>query len=269
MGKAIELITVQATAPGATMAAFAALTGDSLTVRNSSKKARVLAGWQNRQTGGNTRITSPLLHDNSRGIQFGSIGIGGSVLGFWSRPCQELMAQDTLTVQGTGSPTAGDIEQSAILVQYDDLPGISGNFISIAELNRRGLNRLGVQMSIASVATGQYGAASAINATDDVFKANTDYAIVGINNRNNCTSVGIRSPDWGNLRVGIPGITGTNSVTQSWFVKLSESTGQDCIPVFNSSNKGITLVDQSDDENATSITPVLMLVELAPVRGGR
>ena len=260
MGIALELVTQQVTAPGSTFTTMVANTGDSQVVRFTSKKVRMLALWQQRQLAGQTRVVSPLLHDNVRGMQ-----IGGSVqpdIGWMGPPLQELRGQDTLAVSGTGSAVAGDIELSSYLLRYDDLPGISGNFISYDDLIKRAVNRHGVRVALTSVATGQYGPAAAINSLDDAFKANTEYAIVGANIQNFTCAFGIKSPDWGNLRVGIPGQANLGAYYSDWFARLSFESGLACIPVFNSANKGQTFVDFADDENATPITVVMKLVEL-------
>lgn len=261
MGQALELITALVTAPGATFTAMTVLTGDTATIRNTSKRVTLLAAWQLRQGVGNTRIVSPLLHDNVRGLQFNS-GVGSDI-GFMGNPLQQLYSQDTLSFSATGSATAGDIELSSILVKYDDLPGVDGNFINSAELTRRGVSRVGVRCSLTGVATGQYGTSSAINATEDPLKANTDYAIIGMTSGTTCQAVGIKSPDWGNLRVGIPGTTLQGIHFSSWFDNLAWETDMACIPVFNSSNKATTLVDFVDDENAGTAVVVLQLVELS------
>src|SRR5207253_232823 len=96
---------------------------------------------------------------------------------------------------------------------------------------------------------GDYGGAAAINTTFDQFKANTDYAIIGYNTDIACCSVGIRSADFANLRVGGPG-TNNKIETRDWFVRMSNAMNLPMIPVFNAANKAGTLVDLV--HNATS-----------------
>lgn len=269
MGVALEMITAQVTAPGATFVAGVALAGDSLVVRNTGKRVSLVAAWQQQQAGalGSTRITSPLLHDNTRGIQYG-LQAGSVEMGLYGQPVQQLFSQDGLVISRSGSAVAGDIEQSSLLVRYDDLPGIDGNFISFDEAIKRTVNRLGVRVTpLVAVATGQYSAGVAINAVDDSLKANTEYAVIGFTAGAQCTSIGIKSPDWGNLRVGAPGMSGQSPALQDFFLDLSYETGLGCVPVFNSSNKGQTLVDFCDDENAANITVVAYLAELSARRG--
>lgn len=261
MGLAMEVQTFQVTAPGSSFLNMLPLTGDTGVIRYTNKKVKLAAAWQRRQVIGTTRIISPLLHDNVRGIEFSAaIGLDEPMMG---APYQSLQSQDTLTVNGTGSAVAGDIEQSCLLLRYDDLPGIQGNFIDSQQLNRRFVNRFGVKVAMASaLATGQYDGSVAINAAEDVFKANTEYAILGLSIQNPCTLIGIKSPDWGNLRVGMPGVPLQGFRTGSYFVDLSDRMGAACIPVFNSANKLTTLLDFAHDENLLAINCHVILAEL-------
>lgn len=264
MGIALELVTVQATAPGAAFVAMTANTGDSTVIRNTAKKVNLLAAWQARQVAGFTRIVSPLLHDNVRGIQLGGAVVGGvgPEITMLAAPLQQLYSQDVLSFSATGSAVAGQIEQSSILVRYDDLPGIDGQFIGYDELLKRAANRTAVRVTPGVVATGQYGAAVAINSLDDSFKANTDYAILGISGHGASQCIGIKSPDWGNLRIGVPGSITQAFMTSDWFTKLTLGTGTKCIPVFNSSNKLQTFVDFAGNQAVAAQTVTIQLVEL-------
>lgn len=243
MGKALELITVRATAPS-TGAAFAAISGNSLTVRNSRGTARILAGWQTAQTAGFRRITSPLLHDGTVGMQMCG-GVGATIYPFLG---QKVEPQDTLSVYGTGSATAGDMEFASLLIHYPDLAGVDGRFIGVAELERRKESILAVPSTIATPTTGEYGVAEAINAEADQFKANTDYALLGATVQVGAAAIRWVGPDFGGLGVGMPGLKMERA---DWFVWLSEHYGLPCIPVINSANRAMTMVDAVVDENGT------------------
>jgi len=262
MRRALELITAQVTAPGAAFTAMSALSGNSFVIRNTTKPVRLLAAWQQRQSPGATRITSPLLHDNVRGVQYGS-GIACDD-GIVNSPLQSLYSQDTLSFAGTGSAVAGDIEQSSILIAYDDLPGVDGIFLTAAQVNAKAVNRLGVLTTLAqTLVTGQYDGEQTIVADEDVLKANTFYAVLGCTTLGGAvTSLRIRSPDWGNLGIGMPGPLLQNFRMSDWFYRLALRTGQAVIPVFNSANKATTLVDYCDNETSTGINAYWQLVEL-------
>jgi len=264
MGKALETIGVQATAPGASPVTFAAFATNSLTIRDAPKPARIIAVSGNRQTaaGGFVRITSPLLHDSTFGIQE-AFQTGAAQ--YIYQGDQPAYPQDTLTVTGTGSATAGDIENNFIWVYYPDLPGVDGNMIDEVELSRRTEEIYTVLQSQTPSASGGWSTGAAINATQDQFKANREYAILGAYPVVSTALGAIRvlGTDWGNLGVGIPQST-ISTVMGNWFVRLSRMTGLPTIPVLNSSNKGTTVVQCAANENATAITFMLRLALLAP-----
>lgn len=262
MGRAIEIITAQATAPGATFTAMAAVTGNSLTVRETRKSVQMVSLFQSRQAAGGTRITSPLMHDNTIAVQLlGSTAAKPFVI--MAAP-QQLFAQDTLSVQATGSATAGDIELSSYLNIYEDLPGVDGNFIDVATLKRRGVNIFANTISIATGTAGGYSGSVAVNSAQDVFKANTDYALLGYTvSVNAAHAVRYSGPDWGNLGVGGPAFAqNAGDRTDDWFVKLALMYGR-CIPVMNSANKGITTIDAAQDENGGDPTVTSIWVQLS------
>src|SRR5688500_13452566 len=72
---ALELVSAQGTAIGATIAALAAVAGDSLAVRNTgtANPAKLLKAWADVQVAGTARIRSPKFHDNVQGIRVDTI----------------------------------------------------------------------------------------------------------------------------------------------------------------------------------------------------
>lgn len=267
MGRALELISFQATAPGAG-AAFLAVPGNSLTLRDSRAPIWLVAFWQRRQGGpAFTRLTSPLLHDAVVGMQFTSAA--GVSLNYRGK-AQRLFAQDLITAFGSGSATAGDIEQSCFLAAYEDLPGVNANLIEETELMRRGEEVYSWTNTLALGTAGGYSGAEAVNAEQDQFKAVMDYAIIGYEVSVAAAAVRWVSSDFGNLGVGGPagsaGSAGTGSgeLTANWFVDLSRITGMPLIPVFNSANKALTLVDGLTDENGVDAVITTTAVRLSP-----
>lgn len=262
MPRALEIIGFQATAPGATATAFAAVAGNSLTIRDSRRDVKLVAQTIRRQTAGFHRITSPSLHDNTFGIQFATSASNGYHM-FMPAP-QILRPQDTLTVVGTGSATAGDIESGAILLRYDDLPGVDANLIDTATLRRRMRNLFMTFNTVSAGTSGGWSGSEAINVETDAFKANTEYALLGISvSQNAACSIRVVGPDWGNLGIGVPARTdtGVNS-DMNYFQLLSDATGEACIPVMNSANKALTTIDCLQDENGADPVAVLHWAEL-------
>lgn len=256
MGRAIEMITGLATAPGGGMTFATALTGQSFTVRDSRKATRLLAQFDRRQADGVTKIVSSLLHDSSIGMQR-SCPAGQGRADVLAIP-QALHAQDLLAVQMTGSAVAGDIEHTSLIIEYDDLAGISGRFISAADLKRRAANLFDNTITIATDVTGQYTGAVAVNSAQDGFKANTDYALVGYSvNGDPVHAIAYQGPDWGNLIVGGPGYEDLSvRNTSAWFIEL------DAVPVMNSANKSLTLISAVADENGLNPIVTTHWVEL-------
>jgi hypothetical protein len=265
MGKAMELISGQVTAPSTTFTALTMNAGNSLTIRNAAPDSEILlaAIWGKHQTAGNIRVRSPQLHDNVQGIRLYDIAANPIPL-FPRGTKQTLNPQDTLIVEATGSATAGDIEIASLLVWYEELPGIEGRFISEEEMNSRAVDLLAVENTLASGTAGGWSGQEAINAEFDLFKANTDYALIGYLCGVVCGSIRWQGSDVGNLGVGGPGNINEKDVTNRWFADLSALYKRPMIPVFNSANKNAILIDCHQDEVGADPIVTSLFVELAP-----
>lgn len=263
MGKAMEIISGVAVAPGATITALTMAAGDSLTIRNFVEgKASLLTAFQSGQTTlGQFQIRSPRLHDNNRGIQFLN-PVAHSYAPLWLPKLQELVAQDQLFVGLSGSAGALDQMLASLLIYYDNLPGVEGAFITPEELKAQGVDIMTCVNTLTSATGGTYEGAVAINATNDLMKANTNYALVGYEISVAAHAVTWRGSDTGNLRVGGPARINADFDTRNWFVALSQMSGLACIPVFNSANKANTFVEVVQDENAAASTVTSIFVEL-------
>jgi len=268
MGEALEIIAGDIT--GAVAAGtFTGLTmhgGNSLTVRNAADDAdiKLLTFWADVQVANSLRVRSPRMHDNVQGMRFETIA---SDLKPMLDPmhAQKLIPQDVLAVEFDESTAAADVQTFCALVYYKDLPGISGRFISVEELKARMVNILTVENTIDSGAGGDWLGGEAINAEFDLLKANTDYALIGYMVSVECAAVRYRGSDIGNLGVGGPGTETERDLTYNWFIHLSERSGINLIPVFNSANKGAILVDVCQDENGGDPIVTTILAELKPM----
>lgn len=266
MGKALEIISGLVTAPAGTLTALTMAAGNSATVRNANLNTRIalLQTWATNQGAGVWRIRSPKMHDNVQNMRFRSpVGINLPQItpGTWQR----LYAQDNLTLELSGSAVGGDIEQAALLIYYEDLPGAQAHLINCAELLARTVNAWTTEIAIAPGAGGNFTGQVAINASFDNFKANTDYALVGYTVDTLCHAVRFSGPDFANLGVGGPGNLNSRHITTRWFFHLSQQLGIPLIPVFNSANKNGTVVDVAQNENAAAVNVTAILYELAPV----
>ena len=266
-GIAMDLQSFTVTAPGAAPGtAMAAVTGDSLFLRNARAGTDILclAMWTNGQvTNGRTRMLVPSGHDFVVNWTYRNIAGQPDNKVPYGFPLH-FKPQDPLSLTQVGSAVAGDVETVHMLNWYEDLPGVEGNFINPAELRRRGINMLTVEDTTTATGASAYSGSRAINAAADQFKADTEYAIVGAHIGANCGSLCVQGVDFGNLRVGIPGLSGDANWTKDWFLMLSEMHGVPGIPVINSANRGGVFITNVTNENLTAVPFSLVLVQLAP-----
>lgn len=252
---------------------LAAGTNDSFAVANyASGGARWLEAWgiDSAHVGEFEVIyTRPeATHDQSHGLRmaiqaaaFNSVGHVGSV--------DLLQGMDELNVFKSDSPTisatttASDCVVLSYITEYDDLPGASAAFISPSFMFQHQKSRVGIQcVAVANASTaGQYGTTRAINADDDRLHANTWYAILGVNVQTPVCTVSLIGPDFGGQRIGLPAGS-INIASSSWFTDQSYKWRKALIPVFNSNNKGNTLVSVIDSATSTSPKIDFQLMEL-------
>lgn len=266
MGKALELITGFVTAPGTTQTNLVMAAGNSLTIRNASpgSKISLIQLWADVQVAGILRVRSPQMHDNVQGIRYRSVISEPDPLLPWGN-LQPMTAQDTLQADLSGSGIAADIETACMLIAYDDLPGISGQFIDYSGVQSRIVNLVTVENSVTTTAVGGYTGEEAINADFDLLHANTDYAIMGYTVNIECAAVRYLSSDFGNLGVGGPGNDTDKFLTANWFSTLSRKSGMPLIPVFNSANASSVLISCATDENGAA-NPVIVNTVLAELQ---
>lgn len=265
----LDLTSFTVTAPGAAGTAMAAVAGDPSVVRNGIRNTLIaaMAMWTNSQAAGFTQVLWPSGHDLVRGVRCRNLALQPDMktpAGYADR----FRAQDPLTITQAGSATAGDIETFHILMYYDQLPGVNARLINLAELRRRGVDRMTVEDSSTAAAGGTYGGQRTLNQAADLFKADTDYALVGGVVGANCGALCIRGVDTGNLRTGFPGLSQDANVTGNWFIMLSEANDLPLIPVFNSANRAGIFIDQVNNELVPAVPFSLNFVELAPKAGG-
>jgi hypothetical protein len=266
-GQGLEVVSGFATAPGATLTAWTVATGNSLQIRsaNFNKPVWLLGAWAFNQVAGVMRVRSPRLHDFVQGLRMrvsaanaeplypDSVGYG------WKQP---LIPQDVLVVEHSGSAVGGQIETGSLLVYYEDLPGIAGRFIDSDLLEKAGVNIIGQELSITTGVAGGYSGQVAINVTNDNFKANTDYALLGGMVDVRAGTIRVQGVDTGNLGVGFPAEPTQRHVTSNWFQRLSVAMRRPLIPVFNSANKTAILVDATGNQGAITTVVTLFMVEL-------
>lgn len=239
----------------------------SLTIRasNGSPSAQILSVWSNVSAAADATIHSPRMHDNIYAVQARLQATDPTPVydeGF----VQPMYQVDTPTIQTTfgAAPGAGVAENLGYLVYYPDLPGIASRLRHWAQVAPLVKGYLGVKFVATSSATaGAIGANAAINATQDVFQINNDYALLGYNLSVACANVNVYGADTGNLNVGGPGVL-KEELTRSWFLHISDVNALPLIPIINSANKSSTFVTVSAPGASTAVTGELVFAWLGP-----
>jgi hypothetical protein len=271
-GVALETIGGFSTAPGAVFTALTPNTGDSFQIRSAdiATRPKLLAAWGWNQVTGVFRVRSPRLHDNVQGIRMRNLANivfpRTAIVPGVSFP-QPLIPQDVLILENTGSGVGGQIETGHLLIYYPSLPGVAARLTDPATVIAKGQTVLGQEVDLPALGVaGGYTGTTAINAGAglDNFKANTDYALMGMFTDTRCGNITIRGVDSGNLRIGVPGEPTFADQAVDWFMQLSMAFSLPLVPVFNSANKFSIFVEACNNQTAAS-TPVvtLMMVELA------
>lgn len=255
--KTLQLVSYSATAPGATGAAGAAVSGDSLVIAfGTGKPAHIVAWWADNQSAGFHQLTFPSGHDTTRGLR---LRVRASeLLPLLPRGCPlEVQAGETMTLLVAGSATAGDVESGSFLIAYDDLPGITGRGIDWPTFLKRRDKLVSVDLTVTGAAAG-YTGSIALNNASDLLLPNRDYAIMGAISDSETCAVSIIGPDTGNLRIGCPASDAEQDETNEFFLALARENNAPLIPVINSGNKANTLVSILQDEN--NITPKISIL---------
>jgi len=258
-----ESLGYQATAAAAGGTAATAFSGDSLALKNAvdGSAIKLLAIFSKNQTLGVQQIVAPSFSDTTRGIRW--VAPADAIARpFWPPMVQPLTPQELLSPTIVGTAVAGNIEQGIVTVFYENSPGLGGKYITSAEVMSTGVRGVTVQVSVTATAAGGWTGGELITADSDLLRANTNYAILGGSTGISVTGVGLRAPDWSNVRIAFPGDITSPAMTNNWFADLSDAAGMALIPVFNSANKNNIFVDVADDENGGATTIQLNLVEL-------
>lgn len=249
---AIETVAGFVTNAGATLTALTASPGDTFTVRNPEADARVslLSIFGDFATAGEVRVRSPRLHDQVNGIRLGAAASDQRAL-TGDRFRQTLFPQDALVVEATSG--AADSTAIALQLHYDRIGGIDARLAAWAEIEPQIEDYMGVRNGFNTSGTIGTWAGEAINADNDQFVANRDYAVLGANLTGGVTAVTWKGSDTGNVRVGMPG-TADRTETREWFIRKQLALGVPFIPIINSANRGATLVEAVDNAATTATT---------------
>jgi hypothetical protein len=267
MGKALQVLTGQATNPGSTVTAVTMNSGDSNTVRSTNMNADIelIQAWAFTTTNLLLRVRSPRMHDQAQNMRFQPPASLPLPLMPW-QASQLLYSQDPLTIELIGG--GAEVDMGSLLVYYDDLPGVSARLHNWHEIDPIVQNITVVQATVTSSGTScNYSATVALNANFDTLIRNVDYAIIGYECGTTGGTFGITGVDTGNLRVGGP-LIARPDITNNWFAFLSQATGRPCVPVINSANVAGINLDVACQATSTAFVIGVVLAQLkTPLAG--
>jgi hypothetical protein len=250
------------TNPGAAPAAdnVTIASGDSKTVRNFNPASRARLDWVARQgvTTGFVGVKSPRFHDVSRGLQWILTETPAGVL-MPRETGQPVYGADALqiTVSGGGA----EIDGGAIGIYYYDIGGISALIKSPGDILPNIVNIKPTEVDCAVSATANLWVDTAVNATENLLKANTWYAVLGYETDTAAATVGVKGPETGNLRVCGPAVTSGLTVAD-YFLEMSLRHQTPYIPVFNANDRANYFVCINTIAVAGTIKVTLNLAEL-------
>lgn len=261
MGVSIDTVAFYSANPGAGPTVATMAPGDSATIRANNPSGTILLDEVLHQgaTEGYVQVRSPRLHDNVRGIRITPSETPLAAGLPWDVG-QPLFPQDTLVIELSGGTAETDC--GALVVYYSDLSGSEARLHMPADVLPLLEHFVYVEVDFNTAATAGQWADTAINTTEDLLKANRDYAVLGFITDVAVCALGVKGTDTGNYRVCGPGAL-RSEVTSRYFVWQSEKTGRPYIPVINSANKSNTFLSCQAATANTAVKGQLALALLS------
>jgi hypothetical protein len=249
--------------PSSTITAVPAGQGSSFTVRGTSvSTTQQLVGLaRGGVTKGIVRVRSPYLSDNVQGIRFAAAaGVQDGLLS--ESALQQLIAQDTLTVEVTGG--GSEFDGALLSTYYDDLAGAQPTLKMPGDIMGQAAFVTTWEINAAAPSTEGNWANTIITNLYDVSKANSYYAVLGYVVDIPVLGIALNGADTSNFNIGGPGVT-EPYFTKNYFADLSYRLGKPCIPVFNTANKGNTNIAVVDVAASTAVNVTLVVAIMPPL----
>lgn len=205
------------------------------------------------------RIRSGRLHDAQQGIRIQAGAVQRTNLLPWGNN-QKLASVDNLTVEidATGAGSGG----VALTYGFDDFSGANQTLVGWADISQRIQAIMGQEVDVTASATiGTVGAGVALNAFADNWKANQQYALLGYTCSTGVLALLLNGANTSGQDIGFPGDTDTRE-TRNYFVKMSQLSGRNCIPIIDANNKGSTVLKAVDVAASTATKVTLYLAQL-------
>jgi len=166
---------------------------------------------------------------------------------------------DVLGVQVFG--TATNNNNVTLQLYYEDFPGSNQRLASWEQIKGNINKVLGIEVTVSPGATGQPGTAVAINANDNRWVTDKDYAVLGITTSVPLLCVRLYGPDTAYQKIPCPGHW-NSQFSAGYFVRGSRQRGIPHIPVIGSLNVGLTFIDAIHTSAAASTKVSLIVAEL-------
>lgn len=205
------------------------------------------------------RVRSGRLHDAQQGIRIQAGGTQRANLLPWPNN-QQLYSGDALTVEidatGAGS--------GAIVLTYgfDDLQTANQGLASWSDISGRIKEIMGQEVDVtAGAAIGTVGAGVALNAFQDNWKANFQYALLGYTLSTPVAALLLNGANTSGQDIGMPGDTDPRE-TRQYFVNMAQQTGRPCIPILDGNNRGANFLKAFDNAAGTATKVTLFLARL-------
>lgn len=257
MGKAFQLQAFGVSSPSTSYTALVPASGDSLTIGNFAlTDACFLQSFDRTDaTKGVDRIRSPKLHDNVKGIHLAQ-SENPTIFAIPPYSNQMMFPQDNLIIEATGSASTFHI--ATLGLYYTNFPGISQRLYSWGDISPIIEYVDTVEVACTNSGTANVWTDTSITTTDNLLRANQDYAVLGYSTDLLTAGIAIKGPDTSSVRVGGPGKVSAE-FTNDYFVRMSNATGRPCIPVFNAANANGTFVSTIDitASSAPNVTLIL------------
>ena len=204
----------------------------------------------------NFELRSPRMHDNVSGLRFDIFTptVCFSALRGIKQP---MFGQDNLQFIGGIGGGAATYDLMAASIYYESLIGSPGNFYHWDNIMNSIKNLLTIKIVPVGSFTGDWDAGVALNSTNDLLKANTNYAILGALCVGTAGIVGFQGQFTGNVRLGVPIYSSSVSFNSSYLVDLSRNSGLATIPVFSSADKAGVFVYTASQSGITNSIDIL------------
>lgn len=229
-------------------------TGDSFTLRSQdlNKQLKLVDIINNFTVASTVLIRSARMHDNVVNIEIPCPAAAGpqSDLRYLSQNC---IPQDNFTVIAGIGGGAATFDNVLYTFFYEDLVGATGNFYTWESIKGNIKNILTVPVALTPSAVGDWSTGAAINSTNDLLKANTNYAILGGYSDALTAVLAVSGPCTGNLKIAFPTRDAEHHLGSCYMADMSVRTGLPFIPVMKSADKGGTFCFTADPAAAITV----------------